>query len=190
MAWYLLGIKSLPQQMLMYCKVQWNFNQNAIIFIQEKVLQNVVCRMLAIMFRPQIAKNSQDINPLNWLKWLQRACSLNSKINKLCWQWEYITTGWTKTLQLLIYQLFMLQIVDTHLVSFITKHCHGSCNKNFAPDSTSYWYTKSHCGDQVKMLIWQFIVTLGLAFGGVVLTHLPLDKMAAIMQTIVSYAFS
>ena len=95
MAWHLFGIKSLPQQMLMYCKVQWNFNQNAMIFAQEKVLENV-CWMLSIMYRPQTAKNSWDINPLNWLKWLQRACSLNSKINKLCWQWEYITRGRTK----------------------------------------------------------------------------------------------
>ena len=34
-------------------KVQWNFNRNSNIFIQENAFQNVVCEMASILSRPQ-----------------------------------------------------------------------------------------------------------------------------------------
>ena len=34
-------------------KLQWNFNQNLHIFIQENVFHNVVCEMAAILSKPQ-----------------------------------------------------------------------------------------------------------------------------------------
>ena len=34
-------------------KLQWDFNQNSYIFIQEKVFENVVCEIAAILSRPQ-----------------------------------------------------------------------------------------------------------------------------------------
>ena len=34
-------------------KLQWNFNRNWNIFIQEKALENVVCEMASILSRPQ-----------------------------------------------------------------------------------------------------------------------------------------
>ena len=37
-------------------KLQWNFNRNSIIFIQENALQNVVCEMASILSRPQCVK--------------------------------------------------------------------------------------------------------------------------------------
>ena len=39
-------------------KLQWNFNRNANIFIQENALQNVVCEMTSILSRPQCVKQS------------------------------------------------------------------------------------------------------------------------------------
>ena len=37
-------------------KLQWNFNRNSNIFIQENALQNVVCEMASILSRPQCVK--------------------------------------------------------------------------------------------------------------------------------------
>ena len=37
--------------------LQWYFNRNSNIFIQENVLQNVVCEMVSILSRPQCVKN-------------------------------------------------------------------------------------------------------------------------------------
>ena len=34
-------------------KIQWNCNQNTKIFIEEIVIENVVCKMVAILFWPQ-----------------------------------------------------------------------------------------------------------------------------------------
>ena len=48
-----------PEPMLTFCqlghrdKLQWNFNQNTIIFIQENAFENAVCTMSAILFSPQ-----------------------------------------------------------------------------------------------------------------------------------------
>ena len=50
----------LLEPILIFCwldslgkKIHWNFNQNAIIFTQENAFQNVVYKMMAILFRPQ-----------------------------------------------------------------------------------------------------------------------------------------
>ena len=40
-------------------KLQSNLNPNAIIFIQEKAFENAVCKMSAILFRPQCFKLCQ-----------------------------------------------------------------------------------------------------------------------------------
>ena len=34
-------------------KLQWNFNRNSNIFIQENALEHVVCEMASILSRPQ-----------------------------------------------------------------------------------------------------------------------------------------
>ena len=47
-------------------KLQWNFNRNSNIFIQENALQNVVCEMASILSRPQCVLMPQDITD-DWL---------------------------------------------------------------------------------------------------------------------------
>ena len=48
MACHLIGAKTLPEPMLVYCQLdswdefQWKFNQNFIIFIQQIAIENVV----------------------------------------------------------------------------------------------------------------------------------------------------
>ena len=37
-------------------KLQWSFNKNFNIFIQENALESVVCEMAAILTRPQCVK--------------------------------------------------------------------------------------------------------------------------------------
>ena len=37
-------------------KLQWDFNRNSNIFIQENAVQNVVCKMASILSRPQCVK--------------------------------------------------------------------------------------------------------------------------------------
>ena len=65
MACRLVGAKPLSEPMLEYCyfsnwnlsnKLQWNFNQNSNIFIQESALKNVVCEMASNLSRPQCVK--------------------------------------------------------------------------------------------------------------------------------------
>ena len=55
MACRLFGAKPLPEPTLTYCqpalrnKLQWNWNPNTNIFIQENVYENVVGEMVAIL---------------------------------------------------------------------------------------------------------------------------------------------
>ena len=61
-----LGAWSAPSHYLNQCwdifhwthenKFQWNFNQNSYIFIQENPFENIVCKMAAILSRPQCVK--------------------------------------------------------------------------------------------------------------------------------------
>ena len=44
-------------------KLQWTFNRNSNIFIQENVLENVVCEMASILSRPQCVKMR---GPISW----------------------------------------------------------------------------------------------------------------------------
>ena len=65
--------------MLVYCKsshyiqLQWNFNRNSFIFIQENRFENVIWKMAAILSRPQCVNNwvdmSASINVAIWLFW-------------------------------------------------------------------------------------------------------------------------
>ena len=43
-------------------KLQWNFNRNSNIFIQENAFESVVCEMVAILSRPQCVKCWTDIS--------------------------------------------------------------------------------------------------------------------------------
>ena len=54
------GLSPWPRQAII-----WNFNRNSNIFIQENVLENVVCEMASILSRPQCVK--WDEGPLMWL---------------------------------------------------------------------------------------------------------------------------
>ena len=62
MAWCLVGAKQLSEPMLEYFmwttrnKLQWDFNRNLYIFVQENAFENVVWKMAAISSRPQCVK--------------------------------------------------------------------------------------------------------------------------------------
>ena len=45
-------------------KLQWNFNRNSYIFIQENAFQNVVWKMAAILSRPQCVKTELHVKGL------------------------------------------------------------------------------------------------------------------------------
>ena len=47
-------------------KLQLNLNQNTTLFIQRKVFYNVVCKMAAILFRPQYYKPSDAVQRTLW----------------------------------------------------------------------------------------------------------------------------
>ena len=59
MAYHLCSAKPLPALTLNYCQfdpleyISVKFNSNTIIFIQENLFENVVCKMSAILFGPQ-----------------------------------------------------------------------------------------------------------------------------------------
>ena len=59
MTCYLLGAKPCPESMLTYYqldpkdKLHWKYDQNTIVTIQENACENVVCKILAILLRPQ-----------------------------------------------------------------------------------------------------------------------------------------
>ena len=62
MAWCLTGTKPLPEPILIYHqfdtsnKPQWNFILTSKFFIEENAFENVVCKMLAMLFRPHWVK--------------------------------------------------------------------------------------------------------------------------------------
>ena len=56
-------------------KLQWNFNRNSYIFIQENAFENVVWKMAAILSRPQCVNDSegdriQCLAYSSWYQWL------------------------------------------------------------------------------------------------------------------------
>ena len=66
MAWRLDVAKPLTEPTLENCqldpgnKLQWNFNRNSNIFVQENSFENVVCKMAPILSLPQCV-NKQNI---------------------------------------------------------------------------------------------------------------------------------
>ena len=60
MACLLFSTKPLSETILaiwtMRNKLQWNFNNNSHIFIQENAFENVICEMASIFSRPQCVK--------------------------------------------------------------------------------------------------------------------------------------
>ena len=60
------GTKPLSDPMMVYCrthgnKIQWNFNQDTIIFINENAFKNVVCKMAVILSQSQ-CRNRWEIS--------------------------------------------------------------------------------------------------------------------------------
>ena len=47
------GLSPERRQAIIWTKLQWNFNQNSNIFIQENAFENVICEMTSILSRPQ-----------------------------------------------------------------------------------------------------------------------------------------
>ena len=65
-------------------KLQWNFNRNSYIFIQENALENVVCEMASILPRPQCV-NHVEINV--------NSCWSHPEIASCCWSSIYKSWG-------------------------------------------------------------------------------------------------
>ena len=54
-------------------KLQWNFNRNSNIYIQEIAFENVVCKMASILSRPQWVKHSRLVSHLpSWVSGLNQ----------------------------------------------------------------------------------------------------------------------
>ena len=51
-------------------KLQWHFDRNSSIFVQENAFEGIVCEMAAILFRPQCVDNNSQWKPklLQWHK--------------------------------------------------------------------------------------------------------------------------
>ena len=75
MACRLVGAKPLSEPMLEYYwldrrnTLQLDFNQNSNIFIQENAFESVVCKMAAILSRPQCVNNNINLNNMNQYKY-------------------------------------------------------------------------------------------------------------------------
>ena len=56
MVYSLFGTKSLPDHLLIYvCRLVFLEQRNTVIFIQDNALENAVCKMLTILFKPRPA---------------------------------------------------------------------------------------------------------------------------------------
>ena len=55
-------------------RIQWNFNQNTMIFIQENGFENAVCKMVAMLSKPQC------LNVLIGMCWCESPASSNTSI--------------------------------------------------------------------------------------------------------------
>ena len=103
-------------------KLQWNFNWNSNIFIQENAFESVVWEMAAILSRPQCVKDGREVCSLNDIKnWKQLWALLDPfsplYLNIFLWGFQY---SWyvenvisllvlCKILSLVCYQQPMLQ---------------------------------------------------------------------------------
>ena len=61
-------------------KFQWYFNQNTAIFIQENLYENIVCKLAAILFRPQCVNSKWHSDVL----WRHRSRSTLVQIMACC----------------------------------------------------------------------------------------------------------
>ena len=65
-------------------KLQWNFNRNSNIFIQENAFESVVCEMAAILSRPQCVYDTWLLWRYLLVEWLWMYCDISSWIIHLC----------------------------------------------------------------------------------------------------------
>ena len=65
-------------------KLQWNFNRNSNIFIQENVFECVVCEMAAILSRPQCV-NQEPLPEAKMTQWTKTYCIYHSHITSASW---------------------------------------------------------------------------------------------------------
>ena len=69
----LIGARPLSEPMLEYLQldpwknIQWNFNRNWYIFIQENAFENVVRKMAAILYRPQCGNSQHHAGTNNYI---------------------------------------------------------------------------------------------------------------------------
>ena len=162
MACRLVGTKPLSEPMLEYFHLtlrnilQWNFNRNSDIFIQENAFESVICEMAAILSRPQCV-NSLWCSYTTWhhlsgSSWVEKMTNHYPKQWWLLVKWVLRNQHqWKSSKQ---------NIINFHLTKCIWKRSPAKCRPVF------------------------------FCSGLDVLTHLPLDKMAVISQTIFSGAFS
>ena len=66
-------------------KLQWNFNRNSYIFIQENTFETVVCGIAAMLSRPHCVKNKHSHNDSLHQRWFSRSwcsktCSTNTHL--------------------------------------------------------------------------------------------------------------
>ena len=71
-------------------KLEWNFNRNSNIFIQEIAIENVVCKMASILSQPQWVNHYQ---PCVWLLMISCLAVTGQSINS-CSAEEHKQSGW------------------------------------------------------------------------------------------------
>ena len=74
-------------------KFQWNFKQNAMIFSQERLFENVVCKITAILLRPRYVQDVlYELNEaVGWMSSLSKGTRYKS-----CFQVNSYTRGQVK----------------------------------------------------------------------------------------------
>ena len=117
MAWRLFGAKAIIWTnagiLLIENKLQWNWNRNSNIFIQEFAFENVVCKMTSILSRPKWVKRNDTNMPaivmyyrrlfpetlLISLRYEMGRCGLNGITVFICC---FILPTWNKVFLLLL----------------------------------------------------------------------------------------
>ena len=94
-------------------KLQWNFNHNSWIFIQENAFENITCKMAAVLYWPQLASTYLPLVPhicvgelgQPYFKYWLVACLAPSHYLNQCWvivngtlrnklQWNFNQSSW------------------------------------------------------------------------------------------------
>ena len=87
MACRLVGAKPLSEPMMEYWtlrnKLQWNLKQNSHIFSQENAFENIVCKMAAILSRPQCDNSHRSSSTSSKWHHSNHLRSLNSNFSPL-----------------------------------------------------------------------------------------------------------